>query len=49
MKAINGELWLSSRDGFFRFNPSTKLLTHYLNDPENINSLSDNLSLSNYT
>ena len=43
-EGVNGELWLASWDGVFRFNPSTKVLSHYLYDPENLNGLSDNYS-----
>ncbi|MCD4730153.1 MAG: hypothetical protein K8R74_06115, partial [Bacteroidales bacterium] len=37
---INGELCLSTRSGLFKFNPSTKVLFHYLNDPGNQSSIS---------
>ncbi|MCK5278786.1 MAG: hypothetical protein KAK04_09610, partial [Cyclobacteriaceae bacterium] len=40
-----GELWLAAYEGFFRFDPSAKILRHYLNDPENKNSLSGNAIL----
>lgn len=43
-EGLNNELWLTSRGGLFRFNPSTKLLSHYLNDPDNKSSISDDLS-----
>ncbi len=39
----NGELLLSAKEGFFKFNPSTKILSHFLHDPENQSSLSANL------
>ncbi len=39
----NGDLCITSRDGFFRFNVSTKILFHYINDPENQTSISHNM------
>ncbi|MCK5104198.1 MAG: hypothetical protein KAR17_15340, partial [Cyclobacteriaceae bacterium] len=41
-EAINGELWLNTLGGVFRFNPSTKVLFHYSIDPENPTGISDN-------
>ena len=41
-EGFNGDLWISTRGGLFRFNPSTKFLSHYLNDPENLSSIGDN-------
>jgi len=42
-EGVNGELFLSSRGGLFRFNPSINKLSHYLYDPDIPDGISDNL------
>jgi signal transduction histidine kinase/ligand-binding sensor domain-containing protein/DNA-binding response OmpR family regulator len=38
----SGMVWIGSlKDGLHKFNPETEQYTHYKNDPDNLNSLSD--------
>ncbi|MBD3373483.1 hypothetical protein GF406_00470 [candidate division KSB1 bacterium] len=37
-----GHLWLGTRNGLYIFDPSSKSFSHIFNDPQNLNSLSNN-------
>lgn len=38
----NGLIWIGTSIGLYRYDPNTERITHYLNEPGNINSLSSN-------
>ena len=37
-----GRLWIGTRDGLNRFDPTTETFTRYVHDPDDPGSLSDN-------